>query len=215
MPFDVHETLMACAACQKQKLYDNWVSYKFIKSNYTWHTVSVDVVGPFDLSSLRNKYLIVAIDYLTKWVEIWAIKGLTAATTAKFIFNQVICRHGCPQVILTDNGTNFAGSVLPKLNSLMCIRSALTTPYHSEANSMVKRVNSTMVDILRKLTTNSLAPGVPLLNLFPLPTTQVFSQALCKPHLECCMAKTHQHLPYFTPWCPKQSLLLPQIISSY
>ena len=153
MPFDVHETLMVCAACQKQKPFDNRVSYKFIKPNYAWHTVSVDVVGPFDSSSLRNKYLIVAINHLTKWVEIWAIKDLTAATTAKFIFEQVICRHGCPQVILTDNGTNFAGSVLPKLNSLMCIRSALTTPYHPEANGMVKRVNSTLVDILRKLTT--------------------------------------------------------------
>ena len=48
MPFDVHETLMACAACQKQNPFDNQVSYKFIKPNYVWHTVSVDVVGPFD-----------------------------------------------------------------------------------------------------------------------------------------------------------------------
>ena len=77
---------------------------------------------------------------------ICAIKDLTAATTAKFIFEQVICRHGYPQVVLTDNSTNFAGSVLPKLNSLMCIRSALTTPYHPEANGMVERVNSTLVD---------------------------------------------------------------------
>ena len=115
--------------------------------------MSVDIVSNFDLSSLRNKYLIIAINNLTKWVEIRAIKDLTAATTVKFIFEQVICRHGCPQVILMDNGTNFAGSVLPKLNSLMCIRSALTTPYHPEANGMVERVNGTLVDILRKLTT--------------------------------------------------------------
>ena len=46
--------------------------------------MSVDVVGPFDLSSFRNKYLIVAIDHLTKWMKICAIKDLTAATTAKF-----------------------------------------------------------------------------------------------------------------------------------
>ena len=76
-----------------------------------------------------------------------------AATTAKLIFQQVICRHECPQVILMNNGTNFAGSVLPKLNSLMCIKSALTTPYHPIANGMVERVNGALVDILRKLTT--------------------------------------------------------------
>ena len=74
LPFDVHETLMVSAECQKQKPFDNQVSYKFIKPNYAWHTVSVDVVGPFDSSSLRNKYLIVAINHLTKWVEIRAIR---------------------------------------------------------------------------------------------------------------------------------------------
>ena len=109
--------------------------------------MSVDVVGPFDLSSLRNKYLIVAINHLTKWVGIRAIKDSMAATTAKFIFEQVICRHGCPQVNFNNNGTTFAGSVLPKLNSLMCIRSALTTPYHPVENGIVKRVNDTLVDI--------------------------------------------------------------------
>ena len=128
------------------------MAYKFKKPFFAWHTVSVDVVGPFRTSSSRNKYIIVAIDHLTKWMECRAIKDLTAGTTAKFLFEQLKCRHGCPQVILSDNGTNFTGRVLPKLNELMNIRSALTTPYHPEANGMVERVNRTMTSILRKLT---------------------------------------------------------------
>ena len=143
----------------------------------------MDVVGPFDSSSLRNKYLIVAIDHLTIWVEIWAIKDLTAATTAKFIFEQVICRHGCPQVILTDNGTNFAGSVLPKLNSLMCIRSALITPYHPEANGMVKRVNSTLVDILRKLTTEFPCAWCSFIEFFSFAYNNSFHSSTLQTHL--------------------------------
>ena len=58
MPFYVHETLMVCSACQKQNPFDNQVSYSFIKPNYAWHTVSVDVVGPFDSSSLRINILL-------------------------------------------------------------------------------------------------------------------------------------------------------------
>lgn len=113
------------------------------------------MVGPFETSSSRNKYIIVAIDHLAKWMECRAIKDLTAGTTAKFFFEQLICRHGCPQVILSDNGTNFTGRVLPKLNELMNIRSALTTPYYPEANGMVERVNKTMTSILRKLTSEN------------------------------------------------------------
>ena len=93
--------------------------------------MSVDVVGPFETSSSCNKYIIVDIDHLTKWMECKAIKDLTARTTAKFLFEQLIYRHGCPQVILSDNGTNFTGKVLPKLNKLI-IKSAITTPYKPE-----------------------------------------------------------------------------------
>ena len=126
------------------------MAYKFIKPSFAWHTVSVDVVGPFETSFSRNKYIIVAIDHLTKWMECRAIKDLTAGTTAKFLIEQLICKHGCNKFILSDNVTNFTGRVLPKLNELMNIRSALTTPYHPEANGMVECINVTMTSILRK-----------------------------------------------------------------
>ena len=155
MSFDIHKTISACVTCQKEKPFHKQVTYKFIKPSFAWHTVSVDVVGPFETSSSRNKYIIVAIDHLTKWMECRAIKDLTTGTTAKFLFEQLICRHGCPQVILSDNGTNFTGQALPKLNELMNIRSALTTPYCPEANGMVECVNRTMTSILRKLTSEN------------------------------------------------------------
>ena len=77
------------------------------------------LVGPLPPSTIGVKYIIVAIDYLTKWVEARSVKDLGARTVARFVQEQIIHRHGCPQFLLTDNATNFTGRVLPRLNYLI------------------------------------------------------------------------------------------------
>ena len=113
--------------------------------------MSIDLIRPLSPSTTGVKYIIVAIDHLTKWVEAQAVKDLGARTVAKFVQEQIIHKHECPQFLKTDNATNFTGRYLPKLNYLMEIRGVLTTPYHPESNGTVERVNATMERILRKL----------------------------------------------------------------
>ena len=87
MSFDVHKTISACVTCQKEKSFHKQVTYRCINLSFAWHTVLVDVVGPFETSSSRNKYIIVAIDHLTKWMECRAIKDITAGTQLNFYLN--------------------------------------------------------------------------------------------------------------------------------
>lgn len=151
MSFDVHETISCCKECQSEKPFKGAVTFRLTPPGFAWHTVSIDVVGPLPTSNTKSKYIIVAIDHLTKWVEARAIRDLSTLTAVRFILKNIIHRHGCPQYILSDNGTNFTSHVIPRLNELMGVRGVLTTPYHPEANGMVERVNGTLVGILRKL----------------------------------------------------------------
>ena len=117
----IYNVIWCCKACQSEKPYKHSTSFHLVKPKFAWHTVSIDVVGPIPKCSSGHIYLIIAIDELTKWVEAKPICNLSANTAANFILDFILCWHGCPQFIKTDNSTNFTTSVIPKLNELMGI----------------------------------------------------------------------------------------------
>lgn len=83
-----------------------------IGKSFDW--TGIDLLGPFKKSRNGNKMIICAIDYCTKWVETRALSDEAAKGVAKFILEDIICRHGAPRHILTDRG---------KVSSLMWCRS--------------------------------------------------------------------------------------------
>ena len=120
-----------------------------------FYTISIDIVGSFLSSTLVNVYLIVAIDKLTKWNKSALQLQQTVLNTAKFIYNNIIIKHICLYCILTDNSTNFIGSVILKLNKLIGICGILSNPYHPKTNSIAEQVNSSLINIIRKLAFNN------------------------------------------------------------
>ncbi|XP_025637138.1 uncharacterized protein [Arachis hypogaea] len=65
----------------------------------------VDLLGPFPPRPGQVKYLIVAIDYFTKWVEAEPLASISAANCQKFMWKQVVTRFGIPEAVISDNGT--------------------------------------------------------------------------------------------------------------
>ncbi|XP_072076589.1 uncharacterized protein [Arachis hypogaea] len=68
----------------------------------------VDLLGPFPVGLGQVKYLIVAIDYYTKWVEAEPLASISLANCCKFMWSQVISRFGIPEVMISENGMQFA-----------------------------------------------------------------------------------------------------------
>ena len=73
---------------------------------YRW---SVDLAGPFPQSEFGNYYIIVMIEHFSKWVEVVATPTEESCETAKVFREYVLCRHGAPTEVLTDQGTEFRG----------------------------------------------------------------------------------------------------------
>ena len=64
-------------------------------------------MGPFPLRKKQLKFLIVVINYFTKWVEVEPVTMITEAKINSFVWKNIICRFGVPRVIIADNGKQF------------------------------------------------------------------------------------------------------------
>lgn len=151
MKKDIANYVRSCHKCQQRKIprHKKFGTMQFIEvPKQAFERVQIDVMGPFTTSSKGNKYVVTAIDYLTKWIEARAIKESTTENIAKFTVEQIICRHGCPKIIHTDRGTTFTSSLFQEINKFMGITHRVSTSYHPESQGLVEKSNSTLTDCM-------------------------------------------------------------------
>ena len=90
--------------------------------------VGIDHIGPFQPTKRGNRYLIVAVDYLTKWVEARPVPSTDAQSTCRFVRENLVARHGVPKAIVSDNGAAFTADTFRRLCESFGIRHTLVTP---------------------------------------------------------------------------------------
>lgn len=112
--------------------------------------LAVDILGPLPASNKNNKYILVVMDYFTKWVEAFALPDQKAETTAEALVNGVISRFGVPIEIHSDQGRNFESEVFTKSLEILGIHKTRTTPLHPQSDGLVERMNRTILNYLAK-----------------------------------------------------------------
>ena len=90
----------------------------------------VDFVGPISPPGKQTGAccIITTIDYLTKWAEAAPVKDCTATTVAKFLFENVVTRFGCPKILISNQGTHFVNKLIVELTAKYQIHHKKTTP---------------------------------------------------------------------------------------
>src|ERR1043165_2999769 len=151
MQQDVKIYVESCDACQRREKPRGKHELHPIEIKEPFYQIGIDFVGPLPRTKEGNKYIIVAMDYFTKWPEAKAVKEATAKETAKFIMEEIICRHGCPRKIISDRGTHFDNNLIGRLTRKFQIKHNFSTPYHPQTNGLVERFNKTLCEALAKL----------------------------------------------------------------
>ncbi|XP_070049313.1 uncharacterized protein [Nicotiana tomentosiformis] len=98
-----------------------------------------------------HRFILVAIDYFTKWVEAIALKVVTKKAVVDFVHSNIICRFGIPKTIITDNAANLNSHLMKEVCEQFKIEHRNSTPYRPKANEVVEAANKNIKKILRKM----------------------------------------------------------------
>ncbi|RDX92035.1 Tf2-6, partial [Mucuna pruriens] len=121
-----------------------------VTSPWPFHKWGIDILGPFPFAPGQLKFLMVAVDYFTKWVEAEPMATITAERVKHFICKKIICRFGLPAEIVSDNGTQFASSTTAKFCQELHIRQSFTSVEHPQANRQAEAANRVILRGLRR-----------------------------------------------------------------
>nr|GFA58259.1 reverse transcriptase domain-containing protein [Tanacetum cinerariifolium] len=139
----------------------NYTAKKVFDSGFYWPSIYKDAFelvkccdscqhqGPFP-SSKGNKYILVAVDYLSKWVEAKALPTNDARVVVKFL-KSLFSRFGTPKAIISDRGTHFCNDQFSRVMAKYEVTHRLSTAYHPQTSGQVEVTNRGLKRILERM----------------------------------------------------------------
>ncbi|GKE22178.1 reverse transcriptase domain-containing protein, partial [Tanacetum coccineum] len=147
---DAHDLVTRCEACQRQgkiSQHDE-MPQNAIQMCEIFNVWGIDFMGPFP-SSRGRKYILVAVDYLSKWVEAKALPTNDARVVCKFL-KSLFARFGTPRAIISDRGTHFCNDQFAKVMLKYGVTHRLSTAYHPQTSGQVEVSNRGLKRILER-----------------------------------------------------------------
>ena len=114
----------------------------------------IDFRGPFP-PSYNNLYILVAVDYVSKWVEAIATPTNDSKVVIRFLKKNIFTRFGMPRALLSDNETHFCNKPLESILKKYWVFHKVVTPYHSQTSGQVELSNRKLKSILEKTANRS------------------------------------------------------------
>ncbi|KAM1355908.1 hypothetical protein ACFX2I_030071 [Malus domestica] len=109
----------------------------------------IDFMGPFP-SSYGFMYILLAVDYVSKWVEAKGTRTNDSQVVADFIRTNIFARFGMPRVIISDGGSHFCNRTIEALLRKYNVNHRVSTPYHPQTNGQAEVSNCEIKQILEK-----------------------------------------------------------------
>ncbi|KAL6319224.1 hypothetical protein AAG906_013898 [Vitis piasezkii] len=151
MKKDAAAYVQKCDKCQRYAPIPHMPSaaLKSVSGPWPFAQWGMDIVGPLPAAPAQKKFLLVATDYFSKWVEAEAYASIKDKDVTKFVWKNIVCRFGIPQIIIVDNGpqfdkiafVNFARTEHPN---------SYSTPRYPQSNGQAEATNKTLINALKK-----------------------------------------------------------------
>ncbi|XP_019416042.1 PREDICTED: uncharacterized protein LOC109327378 [Lupinus angustifolius] len=148
---EAHQFAQQCDKCQRTGGISkrNEMPLTNIQEIEVFDCWGVDFMGPFP-PSCSHVYILVAVDYVSKWVEAVAAQKDDAKTVVKFLKRNIFSRFGTPRVLISDGGSHFCNVQLQKVLQHYGVRHKVASPYHPQTNGQAEVSNREIKRILEK-----------------------------------------------------------------
>ncbi|XP_043705289.1 uncharacterized protein LOC122655119 [Telopea speciosissima] len=149
---DVHEFCCNCVQCQKvgNMSRRDMMPLNPILVVEIFDVWGIDFMGPFP-SSCVFEYILVVVDYVSKWVEALATRTIDHKVAVKFVQSHIFSRFGFPCAIISDGGSHFKHWIFRALLRKYSITHKVTMPYHPQTSGQVEVSNREIKCILEKM----------------------------------------------------------------
>ena len=148
---DVQHWCRTCKACQKTGMRKlTYEPQTPIISYGPFDKWGIDAIGPLPRTQSGKEYIIMGVDYMTRWAEAVATSRITASEVGKFIFESICCRFGAPLEIISDRGPGFRSDLVGDLMRRLKIERRHSSPYYPQCNGLVEKVNGMISKIITK-----------------------------------------------------------------
>ncbi len=110
--------------------------------------IGMDFMGRLKTTTNGNSYILVIVDYLSKWGEAFATSDQQAETVAKIFVEKIVCKFGIPKNVVSDRAKDFIGDVMTSVYKLLNIHKAPATADHQQTDGQAENLNKTFIDQL-------------------------------------------------------------------
>jgi hypothetical protein len=143
-----------CKACKRCQMLGGISKRNMMPLNPILHVEifdcwGIDFMGPFP-SSYGNLYILVAVDYVSKWVEAQACKTNDHKVVIRFLKDNIFARFGIPKAVISDGGTHFCNKPFEALMHKYGVNHKVSLAYHPQTNGQAELANREIKHILEK-----------------------------------------------------------------
>ncbi|GJX11599.1 reverse transcriptase domain-containing protein [Tanacetum coccineum] len=143
---DARDMILKCKDCQVHRPVPRNPQQPLtpITSPWPFYKWGIDIAGPFPEGPGKVKFLIVAMDYFTKWIEAKAVATISGGQVKKFVWDNIVCRFGLPGEIVSDNGKQFSDNPFKDWCEKLNITQRFASVKHPQSNGLVERANRSL-----------------------------------------------------------------------
>ncbi|GJY19644.1 reverse transcriptase domain-containing protein [Tanacetum coccineum] len=147
---EAHTLVRLCEACQKTGNISkrDEMPLNNIQVCEIFDIWGIDFMGPFP-KSYKFEYILVAVDYVSKWAEAQALPTNDARVVITFL-KKLFCRFGMPKALISDRGTHFCNKIMEKTMKRYGVNHRFSTSYHPQTSGQVENTNRALKRILEK-----------------------------------------------------------------